>query len=101
MSDQIGKVVTGQVGTIFGVILSSLGSDTISAITSMALTITRSDSTNITATLTPGDIVNGAAQYVWVANDLSVSGIYKYHLTLNLSGSRIIPVCGTFKVEEC
>ena len=72
----------------------------LSQIESETLTITRPDQSSFTRDLTPSDISDYKVKYTLQSGDLPVGGRYRYLLLVNMSGSRVLPLRGSFLVND-
>jgi hypothetical protein len=97
MSAQIGKFFTGTSGYPIDFLLTGLTNSDLSAIQTMALTVTRPDETTFTGTPV---IFNGAAQYIVAVGDLTLPKTYLWELIITSGGGRILAVRGSFQVEQ-
>ena len=97
---QIGHAYVGTKGfplflTLRGLIQTDLGE-----IINGTLLFTRPDATTFQTPITPDNITNGAIQYVFQDGDLSVAGRYKWFLSLNMTGNRVLTTTDFFKVRS-
>jgi hypothetical protein len=97
---QTGEFYPNTIGFPIRIELEDLTVSELGEITSMTLTVTRPDRSSFSRTLGPGDIVNDEVQYVTQSGDLPVGGRYHYSLVLSMTGSRTLPLLGSFEVQD-
>lgn len=95
---QTGRFFPNTVGFPIRFSLADMNSSEIDDIESIALTVTRPDSSTFTASLDQNAIVSGKVEYTTQAGDLNAGGDYHYELILSMSGGRTLPILGVFSV---
>src|SRR5215813_9396509 len=97
---QIGHAYAGTKGFPLFLTLRGLVQTDFGEIVSGNLVFTRPDATTFQKAIGPGDINNGAIQYIFQDGDLSIGGRYKWFLSLLLSDDRVLTTTDWFKVRN-
>jgi hypothetical protein len=100
VATQTGEYYPNTVGFPIRFTLSDLSETEIGQIQTEELTIRRPDGSTFTRSLDTGDITDDYVEYDLQDGDCPAGGLYHYSLVLSMSGSRSLPILGSFEIHD-